>query len=392
MKLRKYTAPNVTQALEEIQRDLGPDALVVSVRQLNSKLPWQFGKKVGVEVIALASDSPDKFNNQTVYPNNSSTYGQVNKQNLDYINMIKSLTHQKTSADKNKLTKQNGQKDLNNVKEKLDGEKKNAGIPDDHHLLKKIQQRLINHGIDEPIVKKLISSCVNSLSPQTIQNLGAIERHLQIQLEAHLRFSSLSNSDNARWIFFVGMSGCGKTSSLLNIAILLTRVQKEKVHWICANTVKASSITEAKIYTENLGIPLHLVYTSDDLHHLDISINDNAWMLVDTPACNPHNVQSIVELGGLLDKIPKGKIILVAAATSKYADLNQIFTSLTPFGLDGLIITKMDETSCLGDVFNLAWYSHLPLYFFSIGPEILEHYQTANSEFLTRRLLNNLKQ
>jgi flagellar biosynthesis protein FlhF len=392
MKMQKYYAPNITQALEEIQRELGPDALIVSVRQVNDKFPWNLGKKPGVEVIAMGSvnikretsreEAPIKTTNQS---DTKGTHPPEPRPSYDpQAGNIKNLFGGTSLSPHS-----NGQKPSKKVEEKQNIEKGSESKNDKKHPLLKIQQRMKEQGIDEPIIKKLISSSASSLNPHNWQSAETIERFIQYQIEAHLRFSRLNGDDKRKWIFFVGMSGCGKTSTLLKVAAQLSQSSKDNISWVCANTFKASSISEAKIYTGNLGIPLYLVYTPEDLSNLSNAIEDTDWILVDTPACNPYSTQSVLAMGALLSKIPQRKTILVASATSKYTDLNQLFKSISPFGVDGLILTKMDETLFFGDIFNFAWYSHLPLIYYSFGPEIIDDFQPANPEFLTRKVLHH---
>lgn len=391
MRMQKYYAPNISQALEEIQRELGPDALIVSVRQVNDKFPYNLGKKSGVEVIALGSANkkepirkePTPIR-KTIQPNTQETHLREPRQDHALEDNSKDLFGGISLSPHS-----NDQTSSKKVKEKRNTEMRSESKNDQKHPLLKVQQRLKEQGIDEPIVRKLISSCASSLNPHNWLSAETIERLIQCQIEAHLRFSKLNGEDKGRWIFFIGLSGCGKTSTLLKVAAQLSQSAKNHISWVCANTFKASSISEAKIYAGNLGLPLYLVYTPEDLYNLLNSTEDAEWILVDTPACNPYSTQSIQDLGALLSKIPQRKTILVASATSKYTDLNQLFKSISPFGVDGLILTKMDETHFFGDVFNFAWNSHLPLLYYSFGPEIIDDFLPANPEFLTRKVLHH---
>ncbi|HRF47114.1 MAG TPA: hypothetical protein PLC98_05755, partial [Anaerolineales bacterium] len=53
MQARTYQAPNMLTALERIQEELGPEALIVSVRQIPGGAAWEVWKKPAVEVVAM---------------------------------------------------------------------------------------------------------------------------------------------------------------------------------------------------------------------------------------------------------------------------------------------------------------------------------------------------
>jgi flagellar biosynthesis GTPase FlhF len=50
------------------------------------------------------------------------------------------------------------------------------------------------------------------------------------------------------------------------------------------------------------------------------------------------------------------------------------------------VLTKLDETSTFGSVFNAAWRSHLPLAYFTAGPRILDDFQPAHAGTLINAL------
>ena len=51
MATQTFRAPDVMTALEEVQRQLGPEAIIVSVQQVQAGPSWQVWRKPEVEVI-----------------------------------------------------------------------------------------------------------------------------------------------------------------------------------------------------------------------------------------------------------------------------------------------------------------------------------------------------
>jgi flagellar biosynthesis protein FlhF len=94
----------------------------------------------------------------------------------------------------------------------------------------------------------------------------------------------------------------------------------------------------------------------------------------------------MVELGELLTALPGRMTCLVASATAKNGDLEDALAAYSMFDLKGLILTKLDETSTAGNVYNLAARSRLPLMYFSAGPGVLDGLQPANAGRLVSTL------
>ena len=61
MITKTYQAESMIQALKMIQEELGSEAIVLSVRELQSQGPaWQRKQKAGVEVVAMTSHLPER--------------------------------------------------------------------------------------------------------------------------------------------------------------------------------------------------------------------------------------------------------------------------------------------------------------------------------------------
>ena len=91
-------------------------------------------------------------------------------------------------------------------------------------------------------------------------------------------------------------------------------------------------------------------------------------------------------MGALLAELPKRCTYLVAPATTKETDLYQLSAALGIFNLDGLIITKLDETHTFGSVYNFARKNQLPLSFFTTGKEAARNLEVSDPARLVAAL------
>jgi flagellar biosynthesis protein FlhF len=258
-----------------------------------------------------------------------------------------------------------------------------VGLPP---ALEGARRRLLDQGVAESLVAKIATACAESLSPRSLQDERRVRNQLHSQLEVYLRTRKGHGAAEERVICLVGMSGSGKTSTAAKLAAHHARQAGRQLAWICADTVRAGAIAEARVYTGSLGIPLRLAYTPEELAEAAQELEADL-VLVDTPGCNPHREASVVELAALLTALPKRSTYLVAPATAREADLAQAVAALSPFGLRGLVVTKLDETVVFGDIFNLAWRSQIPLAYFTSGTRPLEDLQPASASRLVAVLM-----
>lgn len=367
MTAQTFRAPHMMAALAEVQRQLGPDALIVSVRQVAESPAWQVWKKPAIEVVAMpppaqAQARPGPTESRTAGKRPAaSRRGEVQALAAGLVSRFEPTPR--------------GRRDLGAY----------AALPP---TLARLQQRLLAQGVDEELVERMTTVAVESLSPRAFRDEASVRRQLGQQMEAYIRVRSSPASASERVICLVGASGSGKTSVTAMLAARYARAHEGGgVVWVCADTTRVGATAQARAWTESLGLPLRLAYSPPELAEAVAAESQAGLILVDMPGCNPHEEASVVEVVELLTALPERGTYLVAPATAREADLSQALAAFSPFGLRGLIVTKLDETGALGDIYNLAWRSQLPLAYLVGGRRVLEDLQPASAARLVSALL-----
>ena len=75
------------------------------------------------------------------------------------------------------------------------------------------------------------------------------------------------------------------------------------------------------------------------------------------------------------------------SATTKQKDLIDIADSYMEFAKFNLIFTKLDETKCLGNIFNMKQYTKAPLSYITIGQNVPDDIEIVNAQKLVKQLL-----
>jgi flagellar biosynthesis protein FlhF len=245
--------------------------------------------------------------------------------------------------------------------------------------LKKIQQQLQLQGLDEKLVDGLVNVALETLSPATLADFETCRKSIIQLLAAELPVIPGSGSYLMSNIVCVtGASGSGKTSVIAKLALFYSQKLNKRITWVCADTVRSGAVAEARAYADALGLNLKLVYVPEDLKNLLSDAQPDDLFLVDTAGYNPCSEEQMVELGELLSEIPKRSTYLVVPATTKETDLFQVVGSLGMFNLNGVIVTKLDETHTFGNVYNFARRNQLPLGYFATGRDAANHFETAD--------------
>ena len=373
MVTKTFKADSTIQTLQLVQSELGADAIVVSMREVPLGPLWNPWKKSAVEVVAAAS------------PQKQSTVEFVEE--IPEIEWDFAPPKKKTPAKLPPPLKLNlaplpdssaPTADSAPEAESAVGDAKR----DDRYLppaLKKIHEQLSRQGVESSLIEGLMGVALETLSPSTLGDVEVCKKSIVQLMGAELRVQKGAGTFvSSNVMCLVGASGSGKTSSTAKLALFFSQTLKKNVTWVCADTVRTGAVAEARAYTDALGVTLKLVYTPQDLKEILSAAQPNDLFLVDTPGYNPCSESQMAELGALLSEMPARVTCLVAPATTKEADLLQLSASLGLFKLDGLILTKLDETHIFGGVYNFARRNQVPLAYFATGREAARHLETAD--------------
>jgi flagellar biosynthesis protein FlhF len=350
MQSQTFRASNVMAALEKIQQELGPDAVVVSVRQVPSGPLWQAWREPGVEVVAT-SRNQGLLTRQAIKPK-------------PLEQPVKAALPPKPAP-----VPQKG----------------NSVTPSS--ALQHILERLGDQGVDAGYLEQVSNTYRETLSAQALQDENHLLAYLRQQLMAHLRVRKENSVLTEHILVLVGPSGSGKTATMAKIAAFHNRGLRRRVTWICADTFNTGAIEEARVYSGALGIPLRTVYTPPEFISIVSEAARGDLILIDTPGINPYKESSLVELGEFLTALPERTTYLVASANHKDRDLMRSYTSLSPIGIDGLVFTHLDETNTYGNLFNLARVSKLPVTYCCSGTKVPQDLSIAQTEHLAALLL-----
>jgi flagellar biosynthesis protein FlhF len=79
--------------------------------------------------------------------------------------------------------------------------------------------------------------------------------------------------------------------------------------------------------------------------------------------------------------------ILCVSANTKKNDLNEVFKSFDVLHFDSVIITKVDETTSIGNVINVAEKYHKPISYYTTGQEVPSDIEVAESSKLVELMI-----
>ena len=139
-----------------------------------------------------------------------------------------------------------------------------------------------------------------------------------------------------------------------------------------------------------MDTPLSIVYSSEELNEKLRESEEYDLVLIDTAGFSHKNVEQRNETRKLIDQVPgeyQKEVYLVLSATTKYRDLIDIADIYRENFQYKLIFTKLDETSCYGNILNMKLYTGSDLSYSTYGQNVPEDIEVFNTQKIVKLLL-----
>jgi len=249
----------------------------------------------------------------------------------------------------------------------------------------------INNDIETHIAKQILKK-INvdntSASPVTSELKELIIKQIQDKVQG---IEGIEVPVVGRKIVaFIGPTGVGKTTTIAKLAAKFAIQDKYNVALITADTYRVSAVEQLKTYSDIMGIPIHVVYTGDELKRVLDNSLDRQLILIDTAGRSPHNSDQLEELENFLQIDDTIEKYLVLSATTKYKDALDIVKKFSTCSLDKVIFTKLDEARNIGTIVNLLYQIPIPLSYVTNGQSVPDDIETANIEKITKNLIGSI--
>lgn len=199
----------------------------------------------------------------------------------------------------------------------------------------------------------------------------------------------LSGAGDRAVAIMMGTSGVGKTTCLTKLAAHYRLEEKKSVAIITLDTYRPASVEQVRMYAKVLGIPFasatSVKQAADGVRrqaHADV-------VLIDTAGFSDGDVAGVHELHRALRDEPEVQTHLVVSAATRDQDLQRQLARVNDLPLLRLLFTKLDETEAFGALYDLAYHAGIPLSYWSAGQRVPEDLEVATpqrlAEFIVRR-------
>jgi flagellar biosynthesis protein FlhF len=413
MKVKKYTASTMKEALGLIRTEMGEDALIISTRELTAPL----GKKF-VEVTAAAEEkefAADKLPTPAPKPEEPERVSDVGKPDLEeqivknrvllaetlkplkeelfqLRTMVNELRRsgQRASSSVDLKPLEDEVRSLKRMFSKISKQADFDQLVNFPQHLKDLYHQLINNEVDESLSFNLIEMLNKQLTEDNRNDVPAIRTSLKSLIEGLVVAAKpvVLNQHRPTIMAFIGPTGVGKTTTIAKLAARCTLQMKKKVTLVTIDTYRIAAVEQLKTYAKIMDLPIFVCYSVDDMRRTINESRDSSLILIDTAGHSQTDSEQVKDLKNYFRQEEDIDVLLVLSATTKSNDLRDITERFSIVGADKLVFTKLDETTTYGPLLNETMRTKLPIGYFTTGQNVPDDIETATPAKLAKLIVN----
>lgn len=359
MQIKKFIAPTLKEATEQMKNELGGEAIILGTRVIEGDR--RFNNKKMYEITAgIDKDIPVsvKSKSEDIATQHKATIeSEIEKLSKKIFSSSKEFTAAKTSSEKTVSSNKKIEKELDELYDLL---------------------------IEREVQKNIASTLINQL-----KNYDGLlgETNLESYLIAGMSSLIYTKEFKVRKskttkVALVGPTGVGKTTCIAKLAVISKIIHKLKVGLISIDTYRLGAIDQLRIFSEISDIEMAVAYEPSDMQKLIRKFRDKDLIFIDTVGRSQRSTDNLSKIKEYLDAANVDETILVLSSTSSYRTLYDVAQKFKILNYSSAIFSKIDEAVAYGNILNLSNNFNLPIVFLTNGQVIPDDIISVNSEYL----------
>jgi flagellar biosynthesis protein FlhF len=250
--------------------------------------------------------------------------------------------------------------------------------------IEKIKELLYENDFSSEYVKQIIEKMKNGFSIMDLENINKLQGVLVEWIGDSFTVydDQEQEAKKPRIITVIGPTGVGKTTTVAKLAALYGLKSNGKkplgVRIITIDNYRIGARQQIETYGDIMRIPVSFAETPSDLKKLIALYSDVDIILIDTIGKSQKDYKKLAEMKELLETCGKHTdTFLAVSATTKYKDLEEIFGQYEPFKYSSVVITKLDETSQIGNIISILAKKRKSAVFITDGQKVPQDIEKA---------------
>lgn len=399
MKIRKFEAAEVSEALRAIREELGPDAVILSTREFDTREPESFGRKRVEVTAAVEFPSPSSLR----ATKEQSKFDQIFQELIPKIEkgeeilsireelkgIREAIQYLQTfpRLDKNQFYGRLYEI-CTDVRKVSSGSQPNSDLNHFHESFIHLYDRLILNGVDHRTATGLVKLMNEKISPGENNREDYFKLYLEEIIKGMVQKISECSPvrEEPTVTVLVGPSGVGKTTTLAKLAARKI-LKNQKAIMATLDISRVGAIAQLNAFGKIIGAP---VYAASSVGELKVMISKKKkadFIFIDTPGHNYSNIKGLFDLGGLKYCGFPLHTQLVLSAHTRQEELDDMVDRFSGLSVDHFIFTKTDETRRFGHLLTMMKRRKRPISYLTMGQKVPDDIEVATPKRVAEMIL-----
>jgi flagellar biosynthesis protein FlhF len=374
MRIKRYLARDMRQALRLVREEQGPDAVILSSQRTEEgvEVTAAVDYEAAVTTQSLSGTSAAAANRRTTAPlavpqTESAEFeasfaaqmqqatvaaGQSNEMNSELKRLRQMLETQVATLAWNDLTRR---------------------APVHAELLRE----LTHLGLGQELVAE-----VTAQAPRHFEFAEA-HRHVLAQIAKRIDVVGDRYLESGGMLALVGPTGAGKTTTLAKLAARwVLRHGPRDIALVAADSARIGAQDQIHTLGRLLGVTAYSVDGAGELAGVLAKLSDRRLVLVDTAGLSPKDARHLEEMTALAAAHPRLEPILVLSASVQAGAVEEAIVRYGAARPRTCILTKLDEATSLGGLLSALIRSRIAVAYVSEGQRVPEDLAPARAHQL----------
>ena len=396
MKIKKYVARNMPEALQQVREDLGDEAVILNTRQIRRNNRFNLHDEARVEVTAAFDESTAappveaEEARKQIAPLAAQKYAvqsdlPIQPESLEPPPPQSQSHHQPRAASRIEEAQRGGEdnhravenveiaRELRHLREVVARVDKRASagivLP---HTLERLSDRMHSMGLAEEIIRSVVQKLLQGLDGEALDDRRLVaERAVGLLVESLPKSKDIIKIGRRRKIIgFIGASGAGKTTAMAKIAAGFAMKRKDRIVLVTTDDKRVGALDQSRTFAEVIGVPLEVAYDGEEIKAILKRYEAAQLVLIDTGGCGPHDRQAWEHQRQLLEVAGADEVQVVLDGLNSLDHMLDVIEASAVFAQRRLLFTKMDEVVRPGAVLSAAVRSGLSTSYLVAGSEV----------------------
>jgi len=412
MKVKRFFAPDMRQAMKLVRDEFGSDAAILSNNKvaggveivtavdydasilrepseridpensdaLTDSLADALAKAKDVIENASAEQSPDRLENAFQVKAKERQFDQAEAM----VDTLEARGRRKSPED---AAIRAMQSEIQGLRELLREQMKET-MSERKPVEAMLYKRLRRMGLSEHFAVRIIESA--SLADD-VEFSAAWEKSVD-QIRAQVLTTGSDVIDQGGIVALMGPTGVGKTTCIGKLAArYVLKYGPDSMALVTTDCYRVAAYEQLRTFGRILGVPVRVVDEKNSLDATLKSLKTKALILIDTAGLSVQDPNMKEQFSLLETASVRIRKYLVLSAISQQQVLQSTYEAYRRHGLNGCVVTKLDEATSAGEVISLIADNRLPLAYLASGQKIPDDLRLGDSGVLVSNALELLE-